>query len=492
MKKYIFTIALIFSVASCQLVDVLDKSPDHQADLDKAITTPKAVERALVGLYYYLPGKASNVVFPTTSGSFKAGSMQRQDLVKAGNAIYYSERTLPVLGYSDDTEWTSDYNIIKNAVFLKSACEKIDASKFSGNRKQEILGEIAFLRAFANFRILIRYAEFWDENSPNGIVIRDEFPTVQNSPKKRSSVKESFDYIIDNLEVAMKDAPKYSKASLASKEAAQLLYAKVLFYRQSYAEALKVIENDLLPNLFLENNYGDVFSKANDSKEIIFTREFVGVDAQDTERRFTAFGNSPNKNQGYWGPTQAFLDLVDNDPRKDVIISAVDSLESRGSVGYNLKSVGKLLNSSNNMPVMFLRNAEVLLMQSECLYRTGASFNTAYAPIERLRNRAGASIEVPTNIEEMETAILQEWQIEAGFENWHEWFAMLRFSGLNEDKPNFERLLAMNKQLREAYEKEVEAGKGPEYLERIKFRRIEAIPIAEMNTNTEMEQNIGY
>ena len=56
MKKYIFLALLTMGVSSCQLVDVLDQKPEFEADLDGAITTSAAVELALNGIYYSLPG----------------------------------------------------------------------------------------------------------------------------------------------------------------------------------------------------------------------------------------------------------------------------------------------------------------------------------------------------------------------------------------------------------------------------------------------------
>lgn len=67
MKKYIFLALLTMGVSSCQLVDVLDQKPEFEADLDGAITTPAAVELALNGIYYSLPGNGFNVIFPTVT-----------------------------------------------------------------------------------------------------------------------------------------------------------------------------------------------------------------------------------------------------------------------------------------------------------------------------------------------------------------------------------------------------------------------------------------
>ena len=41
-----------------------------------------------------------------------------------------------------------------------------------------------------------------------------------------------------------------------------------------------------------------------------------------------------------------------------------------------------------------------------------ASISEAYAPIRKLRERAGAEIILPANNEELETAIFNEWMLE--------------------------------------------------------------------------------
>mgnify|MGYP002237295043 CR=1 FL=1 len=84
-------------------------------------------------------------------------------------------------------------------------------------------------------------------------------------------------------------------------------------------------------------------------------------------------------------------------------------MDSRSSaVAYNLKSVKKLLNDANDMPVIFSRVSELYLIKAEALYRSGASISEAYAPIRKLRERAGAEIILPANNEELETAIFND------------------------------------------------------------------------------------
>ena len=458
MKKYIFGLLLALGVTSCDIVDVLDKKPAFEADLEGAITNPATVELALNGVYYNLPGNGFNVIFPTSGGPFKAGTLRRQEFTgEVGNTIYYSERYYPTLSYSDTYEWDDDYSIIKNANYLEEALNGIDAGAFEGNRKEEVLGEIYYLRAFAYFRLLVRYGEFWDET-------------------------------------AIEKAPEWSNSAQASKEAAHALKAKALFYSGKYQEAIQAIDDAIDTNQNLpEANYGDIFDKFTTSEEILFARFYDQNDAANTSTRETAYGNSTLKNQGYWGPSKEYVDLVGDDPRAQAIFSNVDSLEYRGTTAYNLKSIKKFLNAANNMPIIFSRVAELYLMKAEALYRTGASISTAYAPIEKIRQRAGATIQVPTTTEELEDAIFNEWMIEMSFENWHEWFTQLRFAGFTE-RPDFTRLFQLNTLLKENYDEECEASasQGEAYYQRIIDRRIESIPSSERNSNELAEQNPGY
>lgn len=118
----------------------------------------------------------------------------------------------------------------------------------------------------------------------------------------------------------------------------------------------------------------------------------------------------------------------------------------------------------------------------------------SYGAIKPLRSRVGADIKEPATREALEDALFKEWLIEMSFESWHEWFAAIRFAGLKADKPNFERLLAMNETMKKALDKEYETSqdKGDAYLQRIKDRRIEMIPTAELQSNHEAVQNPGY
>ncbi|MEG1585747.1 MAG: RagB/SusD family nutrient uptake outer membrane protein [Bacteroidales bacterium] len=492
IKKYLYLFLLGLIATSCSLVDVLDKVPAYDADLEGAIKDQKTVELALNGIYSYLPGNGFNVIFATTNGSFMGGTLNRQSSITSGNSVYMSERYCPTLTYNSsfsDPEWNADYEIIKNANFLLEACQKVPAKEFSGNRKNEILGEIYFLRGFAYGRLMLRYAEYWDLESHLGLILRSELPNVENAKKQRSTVAESYDAIFSDLDKAIELAPKQSKSSQGSCQAAKVLKARLLLYSKQYAKAAEVA-SEVIPEIKLESTYADVFDKHSSTPEILFARVFLS-DASSTDTRVKAFGTkNPAGKGGYWCPTEEFLSLLGNDPRESAIVAHIDSV-TFSTPQYNCKTVKKYLTDKNDMPVIFLRAAEAYLIKAEALYRSGAGIAEAYAPIEVLRTRAGAEVTPPTTIEELEDAIFNEWIIEMSFENWHEFYATSRF-----DKPEalkFDRLLSLNKALRDKVDLEMQAGadKGQAYLQRICHRRIDRIPAKEMDSNT-VEQNPGY
>lgn len=107
----------------------------------------------------------------------------------------------------------------------------------------------------------------------------------------RSTVGESYDYILEQLEVAIANAPEFSKISQANRQAAKALKAKVLFYAGRYAEAVQAVNDAIDTDRPLaESSYGNIFDNFNNTKEIYFARVFDDNDASYT-MRVSAFSN---------------------------------------------------------------------------------------------------------------------------------------------------------------------------------------------------------
>lgn len=481
MKKYIEIILFSFLLFSCTTVDVLEKLPPYEADLDGAITNAKKVELALVGVYSNLAAGGYDSRDITVAGSFKAGTMRKPEWWTRGNAVYYYERYWPVLSGTRDKDWDYDYALIKNANFLLSAIEGIN--DFEGNRKDEIIGELHFLKALAYNRLMLRFAQYWDMESKLGLIIRNELPGLGNVRVDRSTVAESYKMILDELDIAIDKCPDYSICSQASEVAAKALKTRILFQMGRYSDCIDLADDVLAyTENGLASDYATVFTDYSTTNEILFAREFGDSDASGLETRINSFSS------GKWGPSSNYIELLGDDPRFDAIIGdtvVVDYRYGASGVVYKNATVKKLVNASNNLPVIYIRTAEIYLLKAEAIYRNGGTYEDAYAPIAAIRNRAGADPVPHATQEEIETAICNEWLIEMSFENWHEYFALRRFGA--------EKLLERNDILREALEKAIEDGSDAEdqYRKRIEDRRILPIPSSELNGNP-VEQNPGY
>ena len=481
MKKYIEILLFSFLLFSCTTVDVLEKLPPYEADLDGAITNAEKVELALVGVYSNLSADAYNSRDVIVAGSFKAGTMRKPEWWTRGNAVYYYERYWPVLSGSSDKDWDFDYALIKNANFLLSAIDGIN--DFEGNRKDEIEGELHFLKALAYNRLMLRFAQYWDMDSKLGLIVRNELPGLDNVRVERSTVAESYQMILDELDIAIDKCPDYSICSQASEVAAKALKTRVLFQMGKYSDCIDLADEvlDYTEN-GLAADYSTVFTDYSTTNEILFAREFGDSDASGLETRINSFSS------GKWGPSSNYIALLGDDPRFNAIIGdtvVVDYNYGTAGVVYKNATVKKLVNASNNLPVIYLRTAEIYLLKAEAIYRNGGTYEDAYAPIAAIRNRAGAGSVAHATKEEIETAICNEWLIEMSFENWHEYFALRRFG--------VEKLLERNDLLKEALDKAIEKGSEAEaqYLKRIEDFRILPIPSSELNGNP-VDQNPGY
>lgn len=481
MKKYINILLVSILLISCSTSDFLDQQPAYEADLDGAITNADKVELALIGVYANLSADAYDSRDIMAEGSFKAGTMRKPEWWTRGNAVYYYERYWPVLYGIGGKEWSYDYSLIKNANFLLSAIDGIN--DFEGNRKDEIIGELHFLKALAYERMMLRFTQYWDMNSELGLIIRNDLPSLENVKKDRSSVADSYQMILDELEIAIVKCPDYSVSSEASKVSVKALKTRVLFQMGRYSdcvamanEVLAHTENGLAPS------YATIFTDWESTNEILFGRVFGASESASLETRLTSFSS------GKWGPSSNYIEFLGDDPRYDVIIGDTVVVDYRYGISGNVytnPTVKKLVNSANDLPLIYLRTAEIYLLKAEAIYRGGGSYDDAYAPIAAIRTRAGADPVPHATQAEIETAICNEWLIEMSFENSHEYFALRRFG--------VEKLLERNTQLKAALDKAIANGSEAEaqYRQRIEDFRILSIPSSEINGNP-VEQNPGY
>lgn len=463
-------VLLMFSglLFSCQITDVLNQEPPHNLTPDNAITDEKSAETALTGIYGEQIGYDSYM----SIGNFAmtAGILQRNDNPGVTVSIYYIETRLPVLtlvGAAYTPFWDAFNTIINSSTALLSVLDGMSDQLFVTGRKTSMMGEIRFLRGMYMFDLLRMFGEYNKPDSKYGMIIRETPPTANDVYKARSTVQQTYDFILKDLEYAIENAPDFTSSDYASKMAARALKIKVLFYMGNYAEALAAANNFISGGeRALVSPYASVFTDFTNS-ELIYTRGFAGTD----EVKYQATRVQAYYNEGKWGPTESFMELVAGDPREDVILK-----NGVGTVFGPQKTIRKASNAEGTMPIYYMRYSEIYMIKAECEARTGQG--DALATLNALRT--GHGLPAITDSGNILDTIYKEWLLEMGFENGHEWYATWRMG--------VDQLLETN---RAVAEKMALAEDPALYKANLPYKYIYPIPSDEIDANKLMEQNPG-
>src|SRR5690606_31798790 len=101
--------------------------------------------------------------------------------------------------------WKAFYDQIDAANSVLKLIPNVADEGFGGSRKQEILADAHFLRAMSHFQLLRFYGQFYDRSSTLGIIIRTEPADFTTRDKKRSTVEETYNLILADLDRAIAD-----------------------------------------------------------------------------------------------------------------------------------------------------------------------------------------------------------------------------------------------------------------------------------------------
>ena len=469
MKKIFFLLIVGGLLYSCQLTDVLNQEPPHNLTPANAITDEKSAETALTGIYGEQIGYESYMSIGNLA--MTAGILQRNDNPGVVVSIYYIETRLPELNLVSAAYlpfWNAFNTIVNSSTQLLSVVEGMGDHLFSAGRKTSMMGEIRFLRGMYLFELLRMFGEYDKLDSPFGMIIRETSPNANDVYKARSTVQQTYDFILNDLDYAIAHAPDFTSSDYASKMAARALKVKVLFYMGKYEEALAAA------NTFIDGGerqlvapYSAVFTDFSNS-ELIYTRGFAGTD----EVKYQATRVQAYCNEGKWGPTESFMGLVAGDPREEVILK-----DGVGQVFGSQKTVRKAANQAGTMPIYFMRYSEIYMIKAECEARTGQG-----DPLATLNAmRAGHGLATIASAADILPVIYNEWLLEMGFENGHEWYATWRMG--------VDQLLETN----QAVLKKMNTSADPAlYKANLPYNRIFPIPSDEINANKLMLQTPGY
>lgn len=335
--------------------------------------------------------------------------------------------------------WEESYRALNAANGLIKGVNLLADNKFSGNRKKEMLGEAKFIRAYAHFKLLIYCAEWYKPASTLGVLLRDELSTLSNIDKARSTVKQSYDFILADLDEAIAGAPATNPAYYVTRWAAMALKMRVLISRGAASDYTEVIAlaNNIITNgpYVLEAKAEDIFHKNGlASKEVILGLKPQALQAADPY----------SKSKQYWpGASSLYVaksylkDLYNGDPRQTWVIGAANPSSSSPNTFFFTKFYQQNTQPSELSETDYaIRLTEVYLLKAEAIVRSGGSLAEARMLVHQIQEKAGITavlnpvpylaVEAANTPELLLVEIYKETSKSLVAEDGIEWMALLR------------------------------------------------------------------
>ena len=407
INKFLISISMLFFVYSCDEYVDYEASEGYQIVAEDYFKSSDDYESALVGVYDILQWTLYNfMIGEIASDNSLCGGESASDVIglqKIDDMIHD-----PV---NDQLSriWQYMYEGVNRANYMIENKDKIDFS-----RKDEMYGEVHFLRAFFYFELVKIYGDV--PLFTNGRLTAGDSGTLS-----RVSKSEVYSVIESDLLNAIAVLPaKKSMDGRATSFTAHALLGKVYLYQDKFAEAANILE-PLVGLYTLPSDPSSVFLVDGENGpesvfEIQHSKESNGWNwgwmPQGTEGNFSVIHhgirgyNGPVYSSG-WSfnvPTQDLVDAYDSgDKRKNAsvldIVSWADANGAQYNEGYehtgyfNNKYIPRAgyskntteLNYENNF--RYIRYADVLLMAAEANSR-GGNDSKARGYLNQVRARA--------------------------------------------------------------------------------------------------------
>ena len=376
MKKisyFILAIGLALGIASCE--KMLEYPPEGAILAEDALKTPDDAQRLLNSCYDVIAnlfdGKYQNICELMSDNMAEPNGLDF-------NAVYNRETNF----FTPTTNGT--YGDFYYAIYrCNSLMKNFDLIEgLSDDERKRMEAEAKFIRAFCHFNVVKIWAQPYGSSPSNshlGIILRRE---ASNEPLSRSTVGESYSFIIEDLEYAYSNLPE-SNGNYATKDAAAGLLAMVYFQMNNYVEAehfASLVINfgnytmrDTLdrfpatPEVNLETVFGIVSSNPGADHVDQRTDNFIG--------NYNAGGVLP-PNLMFSNELYQFTNLNSADDR-------LGWMQSSGGKYKNRRFENKVF---FNIPIIYL--TELKLIRAECLGEMGSQLEVAISDINEIRGRA--------------------------------------------------------------------------------------------------------
>ncbi len=405
IKNIFVATAMTAMLSSCGN-SFLDLNPHQQIDDKIAIVNPEDIATALNGVYYRLGGAAfcgrTYTALADVASDNTVHSAATSHLISLHNYTY-SEADSYLEGI-----WESAYKVIDNSSRIIVAAEKMMETAHTSKLDliKSGLAQAYGLRAYATFSVMNVFAlPYTSENlNAQGAVLVYQ-PIEAGTMVSRSTVKESYAYILEQLEKAKEYANGLafgaSKHFYMNNIAIEALDARVKLYMNDFSaakiaaeKALKSYEeangSDIVTD---KTSYAKMYDENTDPTEAIFLIAKSASDylsANSINTLYTNYG---------LGMSSSLIALYnDTDIRKEKLTKYVN----------NVYKGGKFESTITNVPVF--RLPELYLIIAECEAEAGDAGEAAEALYEVAKRDLSidSSDDLPSDLDALKSFIVDE------------------------------------------------------------------------------------
>jgi hypothetical protein len=405
MKTYYSFISVLLLLglllSSCE--KVLDVKPVQYIE-EGTISTKNDAERMLVGCYDALQqtGMYSRhlVIIP---------DLVADNLEWEGTTLEYGQfanNSILSDNVMVESIWNAHYETLNRVNYLLSKLP--DISGLSGQERDNITGQLYFLRALSHFNLVRLFGAVPLKTESSGNL-------EDNLNPARDEVEKVYQRITDDL-LAAEGSISNTDPGFATNGSVAALLSMVYLERGMYDEAVTYATRVISEfGYALEPVFADLFSQEI-SQEAIFVILYNETDG--------------NRLAEYFYPT-SLTGRYEVGPSENLIasFSAEDTLRLNGSIAGDVPYCTKYPNiATRDNNVYVIRLAEIYLVRAEAEARKNGSVSAIQYDINQVRQRAKLEDVQADTYEELLQVILEERRKEFAFEG-KRWFDLLR-SGL--------------------------------------------------------------
>ncbi|GAB3752868.1 RagB/SusD family nutrient uptake outer membrane protein [Spirosoma pomorum] len=440
MKNILIPILFVFGLASCQL----DETPYSSIFTENFYKTPQDAEASITSAYGTLATLYGGPA-PLMASDFSADQVYPRPVVARNTytLFTYDQEYSAARSFSRENEsplyiWRC-YSGIEKANWT---IDRVPGITMDTKRRDEIVGEAYFLRAFYHWMLTKNFGDI--------IVKTSASTSLANATVGKSPRKDVYAQIYKDLDQAVALLPSYSATLVkgrASKEVALALYAKAALYNEDWTTSLQKAQAVITSGKYsLMPEVKDVYNVTKEDaarQENMWAYECENFTPGQTSQIGSLYGpaNSaaPEYGRSSFGSAFAYQSFFDSFDPKDKRRQLLDTnyVNAQGQVvrqrsitpvttkGVLVKKYQDANSNGGNYAVNIpiFRLADVYLIAAEAEARQNGPTTMAYGYINTIRKRAGlADLVVGLSKDVFIDRVLQErsWELFAEGDRWYD------------------------------------------------------------------------